>query len=63
MKARIRPVGHPDNVTVFNEILAKVIHVVSKVKVIAYLAALTHELANFAFFLLPPVINHCLVPF
>jgi rRNA processing protein Krr1/Pno1 len=38
MKARIRPVGHPDNVTVLNRVLMKVIKGVSKVKVVAYLA-------------------------
>jgi hypothetical protein len=38
MKARIRPVGHPDNVTVLNRVLMKVINGVSKVKAVAYLA-------------------------
>ncbi|CAN5843839.1 hypothetical protein BH20PSE1_BH20PSE1_16990 [soil metagenome] len=37
MKARIRPVGHPDNVTVFNQVPMDVIRVFSKVKVVAYL--------------------------
>jgi hypothetical protein len=38
MKTRIQPIGHPDNVTVLNRILIKVIHGVSKVKVVVYLA-------------------------